>query len=205
MKSNLVLVSMLLSLSVYATEENKTSAPFDNVRSAIKESTQDQKVEIEKENKRTDTSAHHRVGKRYQGTLSYGGDYAEVLPQVMLSKFLTSSDLLGLKAGYLKDSESSSDAYQMNLSLQYKRFFSNSFYLAPEVFYLKREVEREYSRDSKYRGLGASLRLGNQWQWEKLTIGCDWIGVGSRLVHFKQDGGDKFFVTSFNAYVGLSF
>jgi hypothetical protein len=29
----------------------------------------------------------------------------------------------------------------------------------------------------KVESIGADIAVGNQWQWNQMTIGCDWIGL----------------------------
>lgn len=40
-----------------------------------------------------------------------------------------------------------------------------------------------YSESYEFEGnsLAASFTIGNQWQWENLSIGCDWIGLAVPL------------------------
>lgn len=71
--------------------------------------------------------------------------------------------------------------------IHYKYFVGNSFYFRLGADY--RTVDYRYtSRDifsgstlseNKFKGdsVTATILIGNQWQWENFTLGCDWIGV----------------------------
>ena len=119
------------------------------------------------------------------------------------SKFLNSDSLVGLRFG----ARASHQENQTNVTLQYKRFTDNSFYLAPEIFYLNYTEKFNRSKDDELTGMGLGLRLGNQWQWDNFTLGCDWVGIGRTMVYFKSTTSDKNFytVTLANVYLGWSF
>lgn len=68
------------------------------------------------------------------------------------------------------------------VGVHYKHFFGNSFYVKTGIDY--RSVKFEYqsafstSRESfEGTSVGAGFVIGNQWQWENFTLGCDWIGI----------------------------
>jgi hypothetical protein len=69
--------------------------------------------------------------------------------------------------------------------LRLKHWFGNSFYLNGGVGL--RTVEGEASLEPilgeedisstvSASSIGATIAIGNRWQWEYFTIGCDWIG-----------------------------
>ncbi len=109
----------------------------------------------------------------------------------------------GVNAGYYLDRNSVAQASYAGGSLKltdfnirtktgsvlYKRFLGNSFYLRAGPGY--REIELQYDNwlSSPYfksngfkdvgvsRSLVADVAIGNQWQWENFTLGCDWVGA----------------------------
>ncbi len=156
------------------------------------------------------SSEQNRSDKKIETTLQLASqDYR--LPNLALSGmyYLTPKDLLGLKFGSLHGKEN-----QDSVAVQYKRYFGNSFYAAPELFYLRTHEEingfwgdvfnlREFA---SYTSLGAGIRIGNQWTWENFTLGCDWIGIGQRFGSFRKDT-NKLQDTTFtllNLIIGMS-
>lgn len=105
------------------------------------------------------------------------------------------------------------------LSINYKKFVTRTFYLRPSIYYRSQKIVISTSEsfgslvDSEAGSIhdsGLSFRIGNQWQWSKLTIGCDWVGVSQLLVTFDRSGNleDDNISTNLsllNAYVGMSF
>lgn len=156
------------------------------------------------------TSKENRKDKRYEGTVSYGPDYKEITQQAMFSKYLDNDSIIGLKIGYTKNRSSKNwNHSQSNISLQYKRYVSNSFYFAPEIVYLGTQAKNldadSLSQNTGSNVLGAGLRIGNQWHWKNFTMGCDWIGVGQALIYLKNTQEINGYATLFNTYVGYSF
>jgi hypothetical protein len=118
---------------------------------------------------------------------------------------------LGLTAGYYLDHNSlvTLDATKSNnpnasfysqyrishfsTGLSYKKFVANSFYYKAGFDY--RTVEYNYKNFDLFTGLSnredsfnaesvvASLSIGNQWQWENFTLGCDWIGYSKTIYY----------------------
>lgn len=157
-------------------------------------------------------SEANRKKHSYQAILAYGPDYNEVTTQIGFYKFLNSDQLIGLKMGYAENEISKSrDGSQLNISAEFKQFLGNSFYFATSFIYLKQDYfQHDYyveQDNSFYRGFGAGLRIGNQWSWEHFTIGCDWIGIGTKFIHLEKDGDDvhNSFATLLNTYIGYSF
>ncbi len=140
-----------------------------------------------------ETSEQNRSDKKIEASLQFAPhDYRLPNSAVSGMYFLTPNDLLGLKLGSLSGKEN-----QNSIAIQYKRYFGNSFYAAPELFYLRSYEEingfwadvfninqREYA---SYKSLGAGVRIGNQWTWKNFTLGCDWIGIGQRFGTFHKD------------------
>lgn len=65
-----------------------------------------------------------------------------------------------------------------------KQFFGNSFYvdgnLAYENFAIDTEIGTASAKGS-VTSTGLSAHIGNQWQWDGFTMGCDWLGYFAAL------------------------
>lgn len=77
-----------------------------------------------------------------------------------------------------------------SLGVHYKQFVSNSFYFRTGADFT--QVSYEYNFDyagsdndfkSEFKGqsISGNFSIGNQWQWENFTLGCDWIGYSQTL------------------------
>lgn len=151
-----------------------------------------------------------RREKSYEVALSWGADYRAVTNQLILSKYLKSDQVVGFKIGYGKDDNGDDEITQFNITLNYKEFFSNSFYVSPEITYLRfDEIDTENDffsdEDEFYRGGGIGVRIGNQWHGKNFTIGCDWIGIGKLVFSTRNNGDFENYATLLNTYIGYSF
>jgi hypothetical protein len=93
----------------------------------------------------------------------------------------------GRPLNYVNWKYSEYDVNARSYGVHYKLFTGNSFYVRGGVDY--RMVDYLYkTRDfstsiensrSAFKGssLNATFLIGNQWQWENFTLGCDWIGL----------------------------
>ena len=153
-------------------------------------------------------SSENRANKSWEATVQLGLDYMTGTTQLMVSKFIDADNVIGLKGGHNKSG--GDDDQQTSFALQYKHFTGNSFYVAGEVFYLNtlRDTNWIFFEDrSKYSSLGLGARIGNQWHYENFTIGCDWFGLGKRVVTFTKQNQDEIDITLtlLNLYLGWSF
>ncbi len=72
------------------------------------------------------------------------------------------------------------------LSVKAKYFFANSFYvdagLGMEIWNTSYRVVNDGSGADSQKltadlsNVGVEFHIGNQWQWDGFTLGCDWIG-----------------------------
>lgn len=94
--------------------------------------------------------------------------------------------------------EWSTDAQIKQVGVHYKHFVGNSFYYRVGGDY--RTVDYKYDLSGSFYGdvsssefkstaIIGSLVIGNQWQWENFTLGCDWIGLAAPLTY--SITGDK--------------
>ncbi|RYZ87641.1 MAG: hypothetical protein EOP04_11245, partial [Proteobacteria bacterium] len=150
---------------------------------------------------RPDSSVSNRNGKSFSLVANlFGISPSSSLEQgVSLSKFLSRDTLVQLDFGDGNTnlggdilSNYKTVAHTSSTSLGVKHFVGNSFYVRGGVDY--RHVNY-YSRNvysSTFFGttttsesvvemnansFSGSVVIGNQWQWENFTLGCDWFGV----------------------------
>jgi hypothetical protein len=111
------------------------------------------------------------------------------------------------------------DGSLFELGIQH--FTGNSFYIKPTIYLRNQQLgdDEEYDSGSSsykltditdYKTVGIGFSIGNQWQWENFTIGCNWIGIKKDLSTLDKDGPgtDAYYeVTSelLNFYLGASF
>jgi hypothetical protein len=98
----------------------------------------------------------------------------------------------------------------------YKKFTGNSFYIRSTLFYREMNIDEVDDTDYVFRDLGIGFSIGNQWQWKYFTLGCDWIGINTRLatLHYEdtkrskalfKTNGYSFTANVLNFYIGYSF
>jgi hypothetical protein len=67
-------------------------------------------------------------------------------------------------------------------ALRVKKFFGNSFYANLGVAHRQvmdrttDRVSRDFYVERRGRSTGVDITVGNRWQFDNLTIGCDWLG-----------------------------
>lgn len=139
------------------------------------------------------TSEENRRRLNWEASLQTGYDYRAEVTQLMFSKYIGRTELVGLKVGMTTDG--ARDPKQTNVALQYKKFAGNSFYFAPELYYLN-YFENDQTDNSfllfpdeneRFSAVGVGIRFGNQWQWENFTLGVDWFGIGGNFIYWRHD------------------
>ena len=160
------------------------------------------------------SSAYHRMNKKYAITvMPVGfGPISGLDSGINVGYFLDRKSIVYLRynnlvkgmecSGSLSCSDSGS-----SYGVSYKRFFGNSFYIEAgidqrEVSYSETQsdiVAGNYWFNFKGSSTVASLVIGNQWQWQNFTIGCDWVGIGIPVAHTitsENDSGDNVWSSS---------
>lgn len=145
------------------------------------------------------SSEHNRMNKNYSVTyMAFGvGPSRSASVGLTLGVFLDRNSEIDLEfirgiPTYLNwYSWSEYDIKTSSVGLHYKHFVGNSFYFRVGADY--RKVDYRYtSRDiitnavdseNKFTGdsIAATILIGNQWQWDNFTLGCDWIGAALPL------------------------
>ncbi|HYX34227.1 MAG TPA: hypothetical protein VE954_14075 [Oligoflexus sp.] len=96
--------------------------------------------------------------------------------------------------GYRLDSVDNTTHLEVSgtaISVNWKRFLADSFYLRAglEHFNLKGEYFIASESENVRLHVGdmsrqnALFALGNQWQWESFTLGCDWAGASYPIAY----------------------
>jgi hypothetical protein len=198
MKKIILVMTTILSLSAFA----ETEAPTNN------------EVEVPRK-----TSLENRGDKSWFFTfepigLGPSGVFAQGLN---LGLFLSDRSLLQVELNdghnYLHDDflfdwgdKTVMDGFSAGVYL--KRFVSNSFYTKGGIDY--RTIDYKHTDDNNIFGLSnnpdtirsfsgesgaVSLAIGNQWQMQNFTIGCDWFGVelpfASRVYNVSYSNADE--------------
>lgn len=110
------------------------------------------------------------------------------------------------------------------VELTFQRFTSNSFYFKPTIFYRNASskdsmkatyingsrVKKEYSGKATFQDVGAGIKIGNQWQWDNFTLGCDWVGYSAKLFNINFEGDESEYASRavlslLNLHLGISF
>lgn len=72
------------------------------------------------------------------------------------------------------------------IEVTYKRFLTNSFYM--DAGFASEQIDVKYNvvsaalpvasveSNAEFQRWGVVLHMGNQWQWNHFTLGCDWLG-----------------------------
>jgi hypothetical protein len=140
------------------------------------------------------TSEENRMGKLANVALTTGFGPNVIMNQGISAGFYLSSNSL-IMVDYLNGDSSrkvsgsteniSGDTKVRDFGVYYKRFFGNSFFARGGVMH--REVSDKYSGTTwlgktqygEYEGSAeiAVVAIGNEWQWENFSLGCEWVGA----------------------------
>lgn len=137
-----------------------------------------------------DSSEHRRMKKDYLLTGQLTGFAVAPIPAagVNLGMYLNRNSIVQLEF-----SKGTLPYFFFNLNAttigaNYKHFFGNSFYTKLGVDYRSisiSDIDLLYTKQSGTIGEAETIvgnaAIGNQWQWENFTMGCDWIGVNPPL------------------------
>ena len=149
------------------------------------------------------------------------------------------SQATGINLGYFKDlnniiylsffnldtnnyswvDEELEDGYMIEVAL--KHFTGNSFYIRPSLYLRSQQLADDEDYDNAtdsylatditdYQTVGIGFNIGNQWQWENFTLGCNWIGIRKDITTIDKDGPGTDAYTEvtgelLNFYLGASF
>lgn len=138
-------------------------------------------------------SAENRKQLTYQTTFSFiGGEYSG--PQsnftLLVGYFLNNQNLINLRYTFQNSAGNVETTSTVDLpestraiSLGDRYFIGNSFNVLGSIYWKQHsKFDRSTNRTYVFKDFGAGLSIGNEWQWENFTMGCDWFGLNHSLV-----------------------
>jgi hypothetical protein len=178
-----------------------------------------------------DESMKNRMDKKYSLNATIGGlGFSTTTTAFEASYFLKPNKVITLQYTKLGGNSENSDndtaadeTWKRDglghvFSVGLKKFESNSFYYKPEIYTRTQEFVHSTSSSSSVllsketafiNDVGVSFKIGNQWQWENFTLGCDWIGITRSMTASKISSNiysyEKNSTTLLNLYMGASF
>jgi hypothetical protein len=147
----------------------------------------------------------------------FGIDHSAIAQGIGVNYQISSTKSLGLKAvklsgssseGY-RDNDEEDKIWSENgegtaVNITYKQYVGNSFYITPGVYYRNQHIVNSTTSRYSYSSfsdstligsdeadiedLGFSFRIGNNWSFSKLSIGCDWVGLNKSITVLDSDG-----------------
>ncbi len=147
-----------------------------------------------------DSSQFNRIDKSFQvvGILTgYGPNPTTSATGLQAGYFLNREMLLlveatsGKRGNFFSSSIYEDDTKGQTFGVHFKHHTGNSFYYKTGLDY--RKIDYRYSYQSSINGdesisfngdsVAATFQIGNQWQWDNFTMGCDWVGISVPLTH----------------------
>lgn len=222
MKSLLIAFALLQINTVFATTDAADSITPQQAVKEEQDSTPEAPLDY--------TSAGSRTRVKYQFALGWGTEYVDTPVTISAGYFLNPQNMLTLRYSNFNGANEVSDPIAANtlraVTLGIRHFFGNSFNVTPTIYY-RRNTSTSYDKkstynffssadDLKFEDVGVGIRLGNEWQWDHLAIGCDWFGLNRTVVLIhdeRQNPGildsislkRKLTLTLLSFYIGLSF
>ena len=142
---------------------------------------------------RENSSAFHRIGKNVElGVNVLGFDTATLLTTGLYAAYRlnrNSSLLLDFSSGNFDTSFWNSNTTRKinSLGIHFKQFFGNTFYLRSGLEHRTAKYTYDYTGTTPYgarfdaQSTALNFQIGNQWQWQNFTLGCDWFGFSAPL------------------------
>jgi hypothetical protein len=153
-----------------------------------------------------DSSEYGRMNKKF--SIQYqGGITADVGASGIVAAYFLDRNLLvqaefmgsngeGKRSTWGTSADRHEELENINsFGLHLKKFLGNSFYVNSGLDWIRRDYRYSYksslaptynaSRSFETQGLNAAFVIGNQWQWDNFTIGCDWLGISAPLAFQK--------------------
>lgn len=181
-------------------------------------------------------SVSNRIDKKFTFNISLTGiEFSANSAALELGYFIDSNNIINARYTELKgmtiydyDDDISEDHWDRDrdghvISLGLKTFVSNSFYIKPEIYnrvqedvhYVSSSYSSEFGWTNYYtdretiNDVGLSFKIGNQWQWDKFTMGCDWFGFNRTITKIKKSSrrtrNEDNHIALLNFYLGASF
>ena len=160
------------------------------------------------------SSMQNREGKRFQLTGSPAGvNFSASGTGFQAAYFLSTNSQVGFG---IYDIDGF-DFRGTGAELFYKHFESNTFYYKPSIGYRNVTNDEDFfdffgsteTADTRLRDLAVGIKIGNQWQFDSFTLGCDWFGYSHVVANFGRDDEAETsrygHITIASFYLGASF
>lgn len=151
-----------------------------------------EKSKLKDEGTNLETSAAHRQDKEFTAALELVGTSVAPIASFGLRAgyFLDSNSYIAARYAYGKSNIIFFDVKTNLTEVGWQRFWGNSFYTFLGIGF--RDIAAELTLDLAavlsgsesdknasfgVTSYGISAVIGNQWQWENFTLGCDWFGA----------------------------
>lgn len=178
-------------------------------------------------NEKPDESKYNREKKQYQIAVGFlGMEYIGSPLTLSLGYYLNPNSLLLLRYSSYNGNDVDDRAAQKlrATTLGFRQFFGNSFNVMPTLYY--RRNTADYFKEGTmtiigptnlvYEDIGMGFRVGNEWQWDNFTMGCDWFGINRTIKELnKKESGlgvinditlqKAVTITALSFYIGYSF
>lgn len=143
------------------------------------------------------SSEHNRMGKEFLLSAQVAGFTVAPIPSVGINAgmYLNRNDIIQIEASFGTLPYFFFNLKSRTLGANYKHFFGNSFYTKIGVDHRTISISNinlfGYSDSNnsanEAQSLVGNFAIGNQWQWENFTVGCDWIGANPHLATLKAN------------------
>lgn len=142
-----------------------------------------------------ESSEANRISKKWTivGQLFGAGSNGSAQQGVAAGYYIDRNSIVQLEAGSGSVNGNTflfvDDKYELSgtaIGIHFKHFLSNSFYIKAGLDYRETDYSYRYAWSLnrigfKGNSVNASVIIGNQWQWQNFTWGCDWIGYSLPL------------------------
>ena len=203
------LTFLVVSLNTFAVSE-------DSVTTNNSEIVTDLKIG---ENSPIDKSSkENREGKKYNISLTAGKELGISALSIESSYHLKPDSTIYLKYSKLNQDLNIGFESGIAVKLGVKKFTGNSFYYKAGIYYLGQNTKHYEKKnngervgvESYFDEVGASVSIGNQWQWDNFSIGADWIGINHTLIELNKleepfERNRLTTVSLLNMHIGVSF
>ena len=204
--TKILIFSLFITLNVFAATE------------VINPTQQSMKLEAESSEKTVKNSKQNRDKKKMNISFTAGRELGVNAVGTEISYFLEPNSAIYIK--YSNDDEDIRSGFENTalVKLGLKKFKSNSFYYKVGAYHLSSNT-KHYVKDSSnnyksvkstFSELGISGSIGNQWQWENLSVGVDWLGINRTIVELQKfsapfERTNMTTISALNMQIGYSF
>lgn len=164
-------------------------------------------------------SLEERKNLKFQITAFGGIEYSRAVSGASLGYFLEPDSMLFIRHSHDDDTtinEQNGTLQRVKLNVTaigYRKFVGNSFNFTPIIYHRRSSsdvIGYQFNPALYLEDAGAGLKLGNEWQTDYFTYGCDWFGANHTVLKFHETVKAspkirRLTFTFLNIYYGLSF